>query len=191
MYTQLLPYINLWFCCVQDLGALTCRSRSEEFSKLKPMVDNWVVDIIKGLGLEGLLKTPGREIDHGLIMALVERWWPETHTFHMPHGEVTITLQDVKVLLGLPVDDEAITGSTQKVWRDVCWDFLGFIPINDNTKQLTGQRIVIKCLLEQVVSPLLPNAEEDQLHKYAQCYILELLGDTIFMEKSSDRVHLM
>ena len=76
------------------------------------MVDNRVVDIIKALGLEGLLRTPGREIDHGLKTALVERWRPETHTFHMPHGEVTITLQDVEVLLGLPIDGEAISRST-------------------------------------------------------------------------------
>ena len=79
-----------------------------------------MVDIIKGVGLEGLLKTPGREIDHGLITALVERWRPETHTFHMPHSEVTITLQDVEVLLGLHVDGKAVTGSIEKVWKEVC-----------------------------------------------------------------------
>ena len=33
------------------------------------MVDDRVVDIIKGVGLEGLLRTPGRETDLGLIMA--------------------------------------------------------------------------------------------------------------------------
>ena len=109
----------------------------------------------------------------------------------MPHGEVTITLQDVEVLLGLPFDGKAITRSTQKDWQEMCRDFLGFEPINDETKQLTGQRIVIKRLLEQVASPLPPNAEEDQLHKYARCYILALLGDIIFMNKSGDRVHLM
>ncbi|KAL0012352.1 hypothetical protein SO802_007460 [Lithocarpus litseifolius] len=97
-----------------DLGSLTCRSRSEEFYNREPMVDDRVVDIIEALGWEGLLRTLGREIDHGQIMALVERWRPETHTFHMPHGEVTITLQDVEVLLRLPVDGEAITRSTQK-----------------------------------------------------------------------------
>ena len=84
------------------------------------MVDDRVVDIIKALGLEGLLKQPGREIDHGLITALVERWWPETHTFHVPHGEVTTTLQDVEVLLGLLVDGDAIKGSMQKDWVNVC-----------------------------------------------------------------------
>ena len=47
------------------------------------MVDDRVIKIIKALGLEGLLWVPGREIDHGLITALVEQWRPETHTFHM------------------------------------------------------------------------------------------------------------
>nr|POE57523.1 udp-galactose transporter 2 [Quercus suber] len=42
----------------QDPGSLTCRSRSEEFTNLEPMVDDRVIDIIKGLGLEGLFKTP-------------------------------------------------------------------------------------------------------------------------------------
>ena len=131
------------------------------------MVDDRVVDIIKALGLEGLLKTPGREIDHGLITALVERWGPETHTFHMPHGEVTITLQDVEVLLGLLVDGDTITRSTQKEWENVCHECLGFRPTIQDHMQLTGQRILIKRLLEEVADPLLPNAKEDQLHKYA------------------------
>ncbi|XP_075645274.1 serine/threonine-protein phosphatase 7 long form homolog [Castanea sativa] len=155
------------------------------------MVDDRVVDIIKALGLEGLLRTPGRKIDHGLITTLVERWRQETHTFHMPHGEVTITLQDVEVLLRLLVDGEAITGSTQKEWDNVCNEFLGFRPVNNQRKQHHGQRILIQRLLEAVANPFPPNATKDQLHKYARCYILALLGHTIFMDKSGDRVHLM
>ena len=62
----------------------------------------------------------------------------------MPHGEVSITLQDVEVFLGLPIDGDAITGSTQKTWTEVCRDFLGFQPINQEpNKQITGQRILI------------------------------------------------
>uniref|UniRef100_A0A7N2RFD4 Aminotransferase-like plant mobile domain-containing protein n=1 Tax=Quercus lobata TaxID=97700 RepID=A0A7N2RFD4_QUELO len=176
----------------RDPGSITCRSRSSEFSKQPPMVDDRVRNIITTVGLEGLLWVPGREIDNGLITALVERWRPETHTFHMPHGEVTITLQDVEVLLGLPVDGDAISGSTQKTWVNVCRDFLGFqLVTQNNHKQLDGQRILINRLLEEVANPLPPDAEEDQLHKYARCYILPLLGDTIFMDKSGDRVHLM
>ena len=98
----------------------------------------------------------------------------------------------MEVLLEFPVDGDAIIGSTQKTWVDMYRDFLGFQPINqDNHKQLTGQRILIIQLLEQVANPLPPNAEKDQLHKYTRCYILALLGDIIFMDKSGDRVHLM
>ena len=57
---------------MQDLGALTCRGRTEEFSNREPMVDDRVVDIIKALGMEELLRQLGRELDHGLVTALVE-----------------------------------------------------------------------------------------------------------------------
>ncbi|KAK9996746.1 hypothetical protein SO802_021432 [Lithocarpus litseifolius] len=116
-----------------DPGALTFCSRNEEFNNLEPMVDDRVVDIIKGVGLEGLLRTPGRETNHGLITTLIERWQPETHTFHMPHGEVTITLQDVEVLFGLPADGKAVVKSTEKIWKDMFRDFLGFTVPLDNT----------------------------------------------------------
>jgi Plant mobile domain len=39
--------------------------------------------------------------DH-LLCALVERWRQETHTFHLSVSEMTITLDDVAILLGLP-----------------------------------------------------------------------------------------
>ena len=72
MYMHLLSYVNPWFHFVPDPGSLTCRSRTKEFSNRELMVDDRVVDIIKALGLEGLLKQLGREIGHGLITALME-----------------------------------------------------------------------------------------------------------------------
>ena len=111
------------------------------------MVDDRVVNIVKRVGLEGLYRTSCREIDHNLITAFVKRWRPETHTFHLPHGETTITLQDVEVILGIPIDGKAIVGTTNKTWADECWSMLG---INLTRTVLKGQRILIKKLLEKI-----------------------------------------
>ncbi|KAK1697930.1 hypothetical protein QYE76_014627 [Lolium multiflorum] len=37
------------------------------------------------------------------LTALVDRWRPETHTFHLRAGEMAPTLQDVSMILGLPI----------------------------------------------------------------------------------------
>ncbi|KAF1897258.1 hypothetical protein Lal_00034961 [Lupinus albus] len=41
-----------------------------------------------------------------------KRWRSETHTFHLPIGECTITLEDVAYQLGLPIDGEVVTRAT-------------------------------------------------------------------------------
>ncbi|KAF1864625.1 hypothetical protein Lal_00039257 [Lupinus albus] len=48
------------------------------------------------------------EINNHLLRVMVERWTSETHTFHFPKGECTITLEDVAYQLGLPIDGKAI-----------------------------------------------------------------------------------
>ncbi|MBA0867265.1 hypothetical protein Goshw_028825, partial [Gossypium schwendimanii] len=53
----------------------------------------------------------GCKLDPKLISAFIERLKPETHTFHLPCGECTITLEDVQLQLGLPMD-----GSVESRW---------------------------------------------------------------------------
>lgn len=43
-----------------------------------------------------------------LITAFVERWHPETNTFHMPFGEMSITLLDVEQILGVRCSGEPV-----------------------------------------------------------------------------------
>nr|ABA99387.1 transposon protein, putative, Mutator sub-class [Oryza sativa Japonica Group] len=58
-------------------------------------------------------------VDRSLLAALVDRWRPETHTFHLPCGEVAPTLQDVSYLLGLPLAGDAVGPVTTAVdWQD-------------------------------------------------------------------------
>ncbi|MCY5779129.1 hypothetical protein OV602_24800, partial [Salmonella enterica subsp. enterica serovar 1,4,[5],12:i:-] len=74
-------------------------------------------------------------VDRFLIGALVERWRPETHTFHMPVGEMTVTLQDVSCLWGLPIRGEPIIGKSDGPWIDTIKRLLGISPGNELLKQ--------------------------------------------------------
>ncbi|XP_058773864.1 protein MAIN-LIKE 1-like [Vicia villosa] len=47
-------------------------------------------------------------VDTHLLSAFVERWHPETSSFHMPFGEMTITLDDVSCLLHVPIRGELV-----------------------------------------------------------------------------------
>ncbi|MFQ6666110.1 hypothetical protein Gotur_032592 [Gossypium turneri] len=85
------------------------------------------------------VETVGRgcKLDPKLISVLIKRWRPETHTFHLPCGECTITLEDVSLQLGLPVDGHSVTGSAQSSnWEAVCYELLGAI-----LDKMEGERI--------------------------------------------------
>ncbi|RYR12994.1 hypothetical protein Ahy_B04g070227 isoform C [Arachis hypogaea] len=70
------------------------------------VLDDRYVPYMQMAGLYHLARLNDRwfRLDEALVSAFVERWRPKTHTFHMPFGECTITLQDVAYQLGLPVD---------------------------------------------------------------------------------------
>ena len=83
--------INTMLLRLQEVPVvLTCHHRfiSVPEGGLDPQIAAYIADA----RLEGLLWVPNIDLDHALIMSLVERWWPKTHSFHLPHGEMTITL---------------------------------------------------------------------------------------------------
>ncbi|KAK1411372.1 hypothetical protein QVD17_37920 [Tagetes erecta] len=72
--------------------------------------DERVTKYVDLAGFGGILRCGYRKFNHALIEALIERWRPETNTSHLPFGEVTMTLQDVNVLWGLPIEGDALLG---------------------------------------------------------------------------------
>ena len=91
-------------------------------------VDPRIIHMINVVGFGQLLTIPSIDINHHLIIALVETWRIESHTFHFPHGESTITLQDVTLQLSLSIDGKPIIGFTSEDMVQACQYLLGFIP---------------------------------------------------------------
>ena len=94
-------------------------------------LDSQIATYIVDAGLKALLRVPNIDLDHALITALVERWRPETHSFHLPHDEMTILLQYMEVIMGVLVDGLLVVGFTHmQDWGDLCTELLGHRLLN-------------------------------------------------------------
>ncbi|XP_057719823.1 serine/threonine-protein phosphatase 7 long form homolog [Arachis stenosperma] len=106
------------------------------------------------------------EHDWSLASALKERWRLESHTFYLPCGEMTITLQDVAYQLGLRIDSDPDRQSQTK------W-----------TVKLTWFHNTVCGELEQDVT-------KERLMRYTRGYIIQLIGGILFPDASDSRVHI-
>uniref|UniRef100_A0A453CPR0 Aminotransferase-like plant mobile domain-containing protein n=1 Tax=Aegilops tauschii subsp. strangulata TaxID=200361 RepID=A0A453CPR0_AEGTS len=68
-------------------------------------------------------------VNHAALTALVDRWRPETHSFHLPCGEMTMTLEDMAMISSLPINGQAVTGRVSVVnWRERTGNLIGVQP---------------------------------------------------------------
>ncbi|KAH7852808.1 hypothetical protein Vadar_029456 [Vaccinium darrowii] len=130
---------------------------------------------VRKTNLEGLLRAPFVALDCALIIALVERWRPETHSFHLGPGKKTVTLQVVEVILGLPVKGEAVTESSDlKDIQQFCMRLLGKAPSKSNN-EFTGQKVTMKWLA-QFDGQINEGDSEEVVKQKAQGFLLRMLG---------------
>ncbi|KAI3453905.1 hypothetical protein Pfo_010568 [Paulownia fortunei] len=152
-----------------------------------------VVHMLYDMGFYGVYRYGHFDMDFHLITALVERWRPKTHTFHFRIGEVTITLQDVAVIWGLPVDGQPVIGvdprrSTEQ-WQDYCQHYLGFRP---TSQQFRGGRILLSALRGYLeANPVTDDTPHDELERYARGCALILLGSIMCPDSSGNGVSLL
>ncbi|CAM8957638.1 unnamed protein product [Rhodiola kirilowii] len=126
------------------------------------------------------------KVDPSLLTAVIERWRPETHTFHFNDGEATITLQDISLLTGLPVEGMPVTGKSQFNFEEVCLRLLGVYPDCDSKSPAIAKRSWFTNYLTAIPD----DADEEMLKKYARAYLLNLIGTTLFSDKSGNTIPL-
>ncbi|QHN97245.1 uncharacterized protein DS421_18g625720 [Arachis hypogaea] len=173
-------------CCISSM-------RRQQGMRL----DERYVPYLQMAGLYHLARLNDRwfRLDEPLMSAFVERWRPKTHTFNMPFGECTITLQDVAYQLGLPVDGRYVSGCLtdfhvyieggRPAWQ---WfhELLGVLP---PTNQI--QKFAVNCTWFQETFGECPEgADEETVRHFARAYIMMLLGTQLFADKSGNRIHI-
>ena len=58
-------------------------------------------------------------VDERLVSTFIERWNPETNSFHMSFGEMTITLADVFFIMGINIEGESMGVSDAELYLPV------------------------------------------------------------------------
>ncbi|QHN99073.1 uncharacterized protein DS421_13g394740 [Arachis hypogaea] len=115
-----------------------------------------------------------------LVNALIERWRPETHTFHFSVGECAVTLEDVALILGLSTNGLPVTGPTLSSYEALeaeCLDQFGVAP---KKKNCTGN--FIKLTWFRGLKDRLVLVDDIQIQRYVKCHII-LFGTIVFGDK--------
>lgn len=159
----------------QERGVLTCHTRWERLKNWL-IIDQQVLELVNETRLAHLSKCIFKHMNMPLISAFVERWYPETNSFHMPFGEMTITLHDVYYILRIPVHGKAVahTETKESVIAYVATQLgLDVKVVEDEWKK--GMRF--DTLFKQC---------KGNLHatNLARGYLLYLLGATLFVDKT-------
>ncbi|KAF7843630.1 serine/threonine-protein phosphatase 7 long form-like protein [Senna tora] len=147
-----------------------------------------LIGLLEMAGFYGSARAGYFPYNHHLVSAMVERWRPETHTFHMPMGECTITLEDVAIQLGLPIDGLPVIGSTHQDWAQLCEQCFGLRPADGD---IEGQRLKMKWLDTNFGDNQIPkDATEVQLQQFTRAYIMRLIGGFLMPDTSGNWVQL-
>ncbi|KAL0292181.1 UNVERIFIED_CONTAM: Serine/threonine-protein phosphatase 7 long form [Sesamum angustifolium] len=133
------------------------------------------------------------EIDTHLITALVERWRPETHTFHFSVGEATITLQDISIIWALPIEGNLITGVdikwTTQQWQNYCHQWLGFRP---NENAFKRSRIKLSSLLDWLLNNTCDDESPfDAVLQEARVCVMCIIGGILCPDATGNTVSLL
>ncbi|CAI0442729.1 unnamed protein product [Linum tenue] len=134
-----------------------------------------------------------QHLDIALITAFVERWQPDTNTFHMPFGEMSILLHDVHHILRIPVEGELMRDDPHPDVLKLDMHDLVRVPVDGPV----GGKWKSKWFLNGGIHAegLLVRGREMKIRDLeVQTYLFVLLGSTLFVDKSLVRnlsfVHL-
>ncbi|KAI3920719.1 hypothetical protein MKW98_005545 [Papaver atlanticum] len=159
-----------------------------------------VQEYVKKSGLYSLIKYGHDKIDRALINAFRERWYPETNTYHLPFGEMTITTEDVERITRLNAKGkvvEGVFGAKTMTW-DYTYDLIKRT-LGKTKKELeiekafggTAKKLERKLKLNWLRKKFTSKKNDSKKRKEqcARAYLLYVIGSIVCGDKSGSRVN--
>ncbi|KAK9107289.1 hypothetical protein Syun_023300 [Stephania yunnanensis] len=142
-----------------------------------------------------------RKANKEVVSSFMECWHPETNTFHLPFGEMSISLEDVSILLKIPVMGKVVVvGNFARYTEESHSDAIKMVSkllgvsIEDAedevniSKGLTVRKFWLKSRLCPKASSR--NITYPSVECTARAYLLYLLYCTLFADKSGSQVSI-
>jgi hypothetical protein len=148
-------------------------------------------------------------VPHALLVTLCERWHLETSTFHMPLGEMTVTLDDIASLMHLQIEGRMLShqkkmlrheaaglmarhlGVSQEEAEKICGTEYGGYISYPKLRQLYTMHLGRANILADTEDP----AELEELERVrkfcVRCYLLYLIGCLLFSDISNKHIELI
>ncbi|XP_058761121.1 uncharacterized protein LOC131634467 [Vicia villosa] len=102
-FMTLLKGNSIFFGKFQERDPQRFYNHDKKFVALAQPGESLFQDALATSGLRDLCQVGFHTIHNGMLMAFAERWHLGTSSFHLPHGEITITLHIIAFLLHLPI----------------------------------------------------------------------------------------
>jgi hypothetical protein len=125
------------------------------------------------------------QINWHLVSALLIRWSLEDHTFHLPSGPATITLQDVSMLFDLSISGRPVTGASNTGYDQVPRLLGCHMP-----PKVHGNALTLGWL-EKYLKQMPDNPTQEQLMCHLRAYLLYFFGKFLLPDTSGDRINTM
>ncbi|XBI51279.1 hypothetical protein VPH35_033813 [Triticum aestivum] len=123
------------------------------------------------------------------LTALIDHWRPETHTFHLRTGEMTVTLQDIAMITGLPFDGNPLCMNTDSEgWRAQMHALIGMVPPEPREPEREDkkkERVAAGATFTWISSNFAhcpDDANEDMVKTYARVYMWYVISRTMFAD---------
>ncbi|XP_048550016.1 protein MAIN-LIKE 2-like, partial [Triticum urartu] len=130
-----------------------------------------------------------------LVSAFADRWRPETHSFHLRTGEMTVTLEDVSLITGLAIDGMPLCMSTDSNgWREQMIALIGMAPTEAEADVEEGEEKKKKerkaagaafTWIQTHFATCPPDATDDVIQTHARVYMWYVVSRTLFPDSTS------
>ncbi|XBI49006.1 hypothetical protein VPH35_112643 [Triticum aestivum] len=155
--------------------------------------DEWYTPYIQQAGLLPWIQLVSRStpnLNTPLVSSLVYRWRPETHSFHLWTGGMTVTLQDVSLITGIPINGRPLCMSTDPDgWRKQMTTLIGMAlteaeaDVEEGEEKKKKERKAVGAAFTWIQSNFAhcpADASDDVIQTHARVYMWYVVLRTLF-----------